>query len=382
MTETSQITTEGGRETWRIFFLPHNPYDARTARELFAEYNLTVITVDDLSDLVDEVGYSADCLLIAEEGLRTTDYHRLIASLQDQPEWSDLPVIIATRGDSSSKRAWRLMQDANVTLVERPLHIKTLVSLIRAALRDRARQYQLRQSIINRDRFLSMVGHELRNPLTSIKLALDLLNSTDNPALEIIENQYRTLERIVDDIRDLGQISQGVVTFDKTRLDLVDIVQDTIDAFASIAKREGLELHQDLPDLPLWVQGDPVRLGQVLGNLLSNAIRYTPEGGVIEVQAQRLSELAAVIVRDSGIGIPPEKLDNIFDLFTRVQSDRPMGKEGLGLGLNLAHSIVNAHDGQLIAESEGPGKGSEFSFYLPLSDPPPEYTDEPRLSPP
>jgi signal transduction histidine kinase len=375
VTETGRMTIEEGDDSPKIIFLADNPYDIETTQALLREYGLGLHPASDLARVVDELDDDPDCLVLVEEGLRSQHFDFLLNALENQPAWSDLPILVITRGDSSSHRAWQLMQVANVTLVERPLHTDTLVSLIRSALRDRSRQHEIRQSITNRDRFLSMVGHELRNPLTSIKLALDLIDDADNPALTIIRNQYRNLERIVDDIRDLGQISQGVITFDKERLDLADLVDETVDAFASIAEQEGLDLHTELPDIPIWVHGDPVRLAQVLGNLLSNAIRYTPEGGYIEVETRLLGEIALVTVRDSGIGIPPEELSNIFDLFTRIQSRRKGGEDGLGLGLNLAHSIVKAHEGHLVATSEGRDMGSEFSLYLPTTDPPPKHTD-------
>ena len=278
MSETGQLTTGETPRSKRVLFLPHNPHDAASARELFAEHDVELAAVEDLAALLDEAGHNAGCLLIAEEKLHHRGFSRLAEYLEGQPEWSDLPVIIATREERVNQRVWHLTKIANVTVVERPVRIQTLLAVVRAALRDRDRQYELRDSIAHRDRFLAMVSHELRNPLTSILLALQLQDGTDNPSVEVIQRQTHNIQRIVDDLRDISRIQRGEISFDRQQLDLVDITDEVVEDFAPIADNQGLELNVNLPDGPLRVQGDPMRLGQVLGNLLSNAIRYTPEG--------------------------------------------------------------------------------------------------------
>lgn len=363
------MTTETGQVSGRVIFLPDNPHDAETAGEVFDEYDIEICPVDTLKELVDEARRGAGCLLVVEEGLQGPEIDEFIAFLEQQPEWSDLPVLIATRKGSSSRRAWRLTEIANVTIIERPLHIQTLVSLIRSALRDRHRQYEIRQSIANRDNFLAMVHHELRNPLAAISLATQLFDDIENSAVEIIKRQTQNLENIIDDLREVSQIRRGKLSFDRARLDLVDLVDDTIDAFEPIAADHNLELTVDLPDDPVWVDGDVGRLGQVLANLVSNAIRYTPEEGRIDVEARRRGDLAVVTVADTGIGIPSDKLDHIFDLFSTAHEERGAGSEGLGLGLNLAYNIVLAHDGELVVESAGESRGAKFSICLPVAEP-------------
>lgn len=376
MSVASHRTSEHESTSHHILFLPDNPYDVETAREVFTAYDVHITAVQSLAALIENTDDTVDCLLLVEEALQSPHFDRLKTFLEQQPAWSDLPLIITTRSDSKSHRAWQLIPIANITLVERPLPIRTLISLVLSALRDRLRQYEIRQSITNRDHFMAMVGHELRNPLTSISLALQLLDDTEHPVLEILHTQTENLKRIVDDLRELGRITRGELAFDKTHVDLVELTKETTQAFIPIATNQSMTLEIDLPDSPIWIYGDLVRLRQVLGNLLSNAIRYTPEEGYIHVRARSIGETATVTVSDSGIGIPPEDLDHIFDLFTQAHRDTTGSREGLGLGLSLANSIVLEHGGELIADSPGRGMGSTFSLHLPLSDPPTEATED------
>ena len=250
-----------------------------------------------------------------------------------------------------------------------PFPINTLISAVKSALYDRHRQYEIRQSIANRDNFLAMVAHEIRNPLTIISLATQILDATPPGAVDTIKRQVCNLERITDDLRDVSKFSQGNVSYENERLDLLDVMGETVSAFAPIAEEQGLELIVELPDDdPLWADGDAVRLGQVVGNLLSNAIRYTPEGGRIEVEARRRGELVVVRVQDTGIGIAADKLEDIFDLFNRAHDGIGAGNQGMGLGLNLALNITQAHGGELIAESGGEGEGTRFSLCLPAAE--------------
>ena len=370
MSQTGLVRMEQGEPLRRVLFLPDNPHDAETADEIFDEYEIQIDAVKTLGGLVEEAREGASCLLVAEEALKGPDLDVFMGFLQEQPEWSDLPVLIVTRKDPPSQGIWRLTEIANVAIIKRPLPIRTLVSLLKSALRDRKRQYEIRQSIANRDHFLAMVHHEIRNPLTAISLATQLLRGEDQQVIGIIKRQSESLERIINDLRDVSQVRSGSLRFERTRLDLVQLVRETIVAFAPIAAENNLKLTFQLPDRPLWVTGDCGRLSQVLGNIISNGIRYTPEGGRIEVKAQLRGDLAVVTITDTGVGIPKDKLDNIFELFSTAHEGKSIGKEGMGLGLHLASSIVEAHEGKLLAESAGEGQGATFSVWLPLVDPP------------
>ncbi|MFW5966108.1 MAG: response regulator [Persicimonas sp.] len=369
MTRNEQMLVEQAKESQRVLFLPQNPHDAPTAREVFATADIELCPCANLAELVEAYDEGVGCLLLADEMLEHPDIGRLVGRLEEQPSWSDIPVLVVTRAERLSTPGQHLAAVANATLIERPVRIKSLVSTVRAALRDRRRQYDLRRSITNRDQFLAMLGHELRNPLAAIVLAVEQLRLEDieSPAIEIVRRQSANLERIVDDLLEVSRISRGVISFEKERVDLADIARKTVDAFTPIAAEQDLEMVASLPDEPVWVEGDTVRLEQVMGNLLSNAVRYTPAGGRIEAAVRRDEDKAIASVRDTGIGIAPAEIGGIFDLFAQATGESGRDEGGLGLGLSLAHSIVKQHDGKLDAHSEGKGKGSEFRVVLPTA---------------
>lgn len=363
------MISERGDESQRILFLPQNPYDAQTARELFSEIGVEVIACDDLRALVEELKRGAGCLLLTTERLGEDDFKRLQCFVESQPAWSDLPILLVTRGETLNAPTSKLLEIANASLIDRPVRVKSLLSTVQSALRDRRRQYEIRRSIANRDSFLAMLGHELRNPLAAIVLALEELEENDAsaPALGIIRRQSGNLERIVDDLLEVSRISRGTMSFDKRPVDAVEVVRETTAAFSQLAQKQDLAMRVTVPDEQNVVDGDSVRLQQALGNLLSNAVRYTPDGGTIEVDVRREGEQVVISVQDPGMGIPEEMLDRVFDLFAQAHGEFSRREGGLGLGLSLANSIVEAHDGQLTAESGGEGLGSRFSIRLPLS---------------
>lgn len=379
MPETKRMMSEEEHdESLRVLFLPQNPHDAQTAREVFSAADVELCPVDDLSAMLTEFDRGAGVLIVAEEKLHHPSFDQFVTQLDAQPAWSDLPVLLVTRPGQSSELVGGLTELANTTLIERPVRFKPLLSSVHAALGDRRRQYDIRRSIANRDRFLAMLGHELRNPLAAIILALEQLDARNggDPAVNIIRRQSGNLERIIDDLLEVSRISRGVISFDLERVDLVEIVCETVDAFKNIAAQQQLELTVTLPDTALWIEGDSVRLEQVLGNLLSNAVRYTPQGGHIHVEAGREEDQVVASVRDTGMGIPAEMIESIFELFAQAHDDFSRREGGLGLGLSLAHSIIQEHGGEIIAESAGKGLGSGFSIRLPSAAPGPEFRDD------
>lgn len=236
---------------------------------------------------------------------------------------------------------------------------------------------ELRHNSEAKDQFLAMLGHELRNPLSALRTALELLRLQPAPAsagagaervLEIMDRQLHHLTRLVDDLLDVSHMMRGHIELRRAPVDLAAIVAGTVE---SVARPSGSEhvVSVTVPPDPVLVDGDAVRLEQVVTNLLSNALRYTPGGGHVAVAVAREGDRAILRVRDDGIGIPPEMLGRIFDLFTQAsrRTDRP--SEGLGLGLTLVRRAVEMHGGAVRAASEGPGRGSEFTVELPLLAP-------------
>jgi PAS domain S-box-containing protein len=220
--------------------------------------------------------------------------------------------------------------------------------------------------------FLAMLAHELRNPLAPIRNAANLLHSASIGAeqlawcRDIIDRQVTHLARLVDDLLDISRITTGKIKLERTPVDINVIVAQAIESTraAFAAKQQTLKVNLD-PGA-IRVEGDITRLSQVIVNLLNNATKYTPKGGLIEVNSAREGEYAVIKVRDSGIGIPAHLLDKVFDLF--IQGDRTLDRSegGLGIGLTLVRRIVTMHGGRVEAASAGPGKGSEFTLWLPV----------------
>jgi signal transduction histidine kinase/DNA-binding response OmpR family regulator len=233
-----------------------------------------------------------------------------------------------------------------------------------------------------KDEFLAMLSHELRNPLAPIRNAVEVIRRLAPHdaklmwATDITDRQVRQLTRLVDELLDVARISQGKIVLRPEALDLAALLAECVEAQRpAIAARRQM-LNQSLPSVPLWVQGDSARLQQVISNLLSNAVKYTPDGGQLFVGAWIEAGQAVVSVRDNGIGIEPELLPRVFDLFEQGQRSLDRSQGGLGVGLTLVQRLVRLHGGRVEARSAGPGQGSEFRVCLPwLGQAAPEKPD-------
>ena len=220
-----------------------------------------------------------------------------------------------------------------------------------------------------------MLAHELRNPLAPIIHAVHLLQSSDSvvPASKLhqmIERQTQNLVRLVDELLDVARISRGTIELRREPMDLVAVVREAAEAARPRAAKLQVELSLALPDTPVRVDGDSVRLEQVISNLLENAAKYTNPGGRIALSLTQDHAEAILRVRDTGIGLAPERLENIFDLFTQVDSSLARTSGGLGLGLTVVRRVLALHGGRIEARSAGLGEGSEFIVRLPIDSPP------------
>jgi signal transduction histidine kinase/DNA-binding response OmpR family regulator len=250
------------------------------------------------------------------------------------------------------------------------IHAVEITDSVAARRRSEALARQLLETDRSKDEFLAILGHELRNPLAPILNALQLMRARSaDPSTEaertVIERQVRHLSRLVDDLLDVSRATMGKIDLRKERLDLATVVARAVEmAQPSIdAKRHHLEVA--VPAGALLVEGDPVRLAQVVANLLQNAAKYTDPGGNIRVDGRRESGEMILTVRDDGRGIPEERLASMFELF--VQGEEGLSEGGLGIGLTLVRSLVQLHGGSVQAFSEGPGRGTEFVIRLPAS---------------
>ncbi len=235
---------------------------------------------------------------------------------------------------------------------------------------------EVEQASRAKDDFLAMLGHELRNPLAPIVTALELMRTKPDAAhpraLSIIERQVKHLVRLVDDLLDVSRIAQGKVALDKERLEMRELVARAIEISEPLLAERRHQITTDVAQ-DLVVHGDSVRLSQVIANLLNNAAKYTEPGGHIAVSAREFGGDIEIRVKDDGMGIAPDMLPRVFDLFTQERQTIDRSQGGLGLGLAIVRSIVKLHGGSVEAHSAGAGQGSEFVIRLPrsASDPAP-----------
>lgn len=238
---------------------------------------------------------------------------------------------------------------------------------------------RLREEHRRKDEFLAMLAHELRNPLAPIRSGLELLSlsGVEHESIPVMREQTAHLVRLVDDLLDVSRIVQGKIRLQPKAVQLGEIITHTVEATKPMAAEQQQHIEVALPDQPVWVQGDRVRLSQCLTNLLHNAIKYTEPGGRIWVSLAQEGDQAELAVEDDGIGIEPELLPHLFDLFTQADRSLERSKGGLGIGLTLVRSLVEAHGGSITAHSGGLGEGSEFLIRLPTCEPDPA-AEEPQ----
>jgi signal transduction histidine kinase len=244
----------------------------------------------------------------------------------------------------------------------------------RLAAELRARAEALADSDRRKDEFLAMLAHELRNPLGAIANASYLLEQVGpgQPqgarSVAIIRRQIQHLVRMVDDLLDVSRITRGKVELRRAPLDLREVVHHAVETTRPLMEAKGHAVEVVLPDEPVPLFADVTRLEQVLANLLRNAAKYTGEGGQIEVAVRRTGNEAMLVVCDNGIGIAPELLPRVFDLFTQGEQDLDRSGAGLGIGLTLVRRLVEMHGGRVEARSDGPGRGTEVLIWLPIGE--------------
>jgi PAS domain S-box-containing protein len=237
----------------------------------------------------------------------------------------------------------------------------TALKLVQQELQDADRQ---------KDEFLATLAHELRNPMAPIRYAAAMLRPDAAPevlehARATIARQSGQMARLLDDLLDMSRITRNVIHLERGTLDLRALVADAIDAIRPVVQQHGQTVSSQAPEAPVWVDGDPLRIVQVVGNLLNNACKYTPAGGRIEVSVEVDGPRALVRVKDDGVGLTPEMLPKVFDLFSQVHKGLTASKGGLGIGLAVAKRLTELHGGTLAVRSEGLGRGAEFTLALP-----------------
>jgi PAS domain S-box-containing protein len=491
----------------RVLILGSSAHEQPFPRATRERLPFDVVLLEDVDRLAQEMAHGVGVLVLVEEALSDSVVQRITELLTRQPNWSDLPVVVLTRPGADSIEhpdTWERL--GNVTLLERPVRAGALISLLRAALRTRERQYEIRgytgerdtadrvrallaaivessddaivskslQGIImswntgaerlfgytaeeaigrpitmiipkerleeeqrilaqisqgerlehfetervtksgkriplsltvspirnslgqiigaskvarditarkqleaeqeeanrRKDEFLATLAHELRNPLAPIRNALNVLANGSPGSFErvraIMERQVDHMVRLVDDLLELSRITRGKIELRREPVDLGQVVRTAVETSRPLIDVAGHRLTIDLPSEPLALHADPVRISQILSNLLNNSAKYTPHGGEIRLTARREGLSVVITVSDNGIGIAPEALPRVFDMFMQGDSTNRQPEGGLGIGLTLVRSLVQMHGGSVEATSEGLGRGSEFHIRLPL----------------
>lgn len=361
-----------GAEGQRVLICAPFGRDAELSATVLKKAGIDCFICKNIADVVKELAVGAGALLTVEDVVAPGRSCALEEFIAQQPTWSDLPILVLTRVANDlhwSADAYRRLR--NLSLLESPIRPSTLISAVRAAVRARERQYQVFEADRRKDEFLAMLGHELRNPLAPIGAAAQLLKLASEDvgkvkmASQIIARQVKHMTSLIDDLLDVARVTRGLITLDREAIDIRQILSEAVEQVEPILQSKGHALDMQLPASTLNVEGDHKRLVQVFANVLQNAVKYTPNGGRIEVVLSVRDHDLSVRIADNGIGMTPEMVTHVFDLFAQAERSADRSQGGLGLGLSIVDSLIRSHGGSVEASSEGLGLGSVFTIRLP-----------------
>lgn len=298
-----------------------------------------------------------------------------------------IPIIFVTAGAASNQRRFRGYEAGAVDFIQKPIeaHILRSKANVFFDLYEQRRQIEaqrdeleaaaqaLRRADRHKDNFLAVLAHELRNPVAALGGGLHLLNK-DIPAERArdirtrMERMLDHLTHLVDDLLDVSRVSQGKIVLKKAKVELGEVLQSAIDASQHNLEAAGHSFVTDLPDRPIWLDGDHTRLAQIVSNLLNNAAKYTPSGGTVSLAAEACEGWATITVSDTGVGVPADMQSRIFEIFAQVEDHLGKAQGGLGIGLALVKQLVSLHGGAITVTSAGENRGSAFSVRLPVME--------------
>jgi signal transduction histidine kinase len=325
-------------------------------------------------------------IIVLDVNIPDMDGLEVARLVREHKRYREIPILFVSALDDPERieRAYALgavdyISDPSVPGVVRS-KLKVFIDLILAQRQahalERERMAALAAQEANRrkDDFIATLSHELRNPLAPLRNVVHLLRKrfAQEPTIEtacgVLERQVKRMTVLIDDLSDVARITQGKIRLERARVDLREVLSTCIESTQPLITQRRQLLSVDIGEEPIWVEADPTRLAQVFSNLLTNASKYTPEQGAIWLEARPNHSQAVIAVRDNGIGVEPELLQRVFDLF--VQSERSVQHRqgGLGIGLALVKELVQMHDGKVELLSEGTGKGTLVRVRLPLRD--------------
>jgi two-component system, sensor histidine kinase len=397
----------------RILVLMPSERDVERTVQMLNEAYLVSFACSEIKELCAEFRTGAGALLVTEEILKADTSKEIEQALRSQPAWSTVPLVLVAR-----ERAAESLQGGpaggypSVTILERPVRARALISALQSGLRGRRNQYQVREALRalerqslelaeqderlrsalatlsdqtqqlraadrSKDEFLATLAHELRNPLAPITAGLSVLERTREPnqlehTLGIMRRQVSHMVRLIDDLLDVSRITTGKLELKIERFPLRSAIDAAVEASLPGLSRGRHALRLDITTENLHLDADHTRVAQVVSNLLSNACKYTPNGGNVELLVRREDNEVVIQVKDDGIGIPPDRLEEIFQMFGQVGHAIDRSQDGLGIGLALVRRLVQMHGGRVTANSDGPGKGSTFTVRLPAAEAPAE----------
>jgi signal transduction histidine kinase/ActR/RegA family two-component response regulator len=357
----------------RILIYAPTGQDAPLAAKVMATAAINSHVCRTLTELSAQMALGVGAVLTVEEALEMGGYKLLQEWVARQPDWSDLPIVLLTHRGADSQTVRKAVAGlGNLSLMERPVRTLTLITALHSTLRARNKQYQVREAARRKDEFLASLGHELRNPLAPIRTSVSLLTHLYPDAApvarirDMVERQVRLLTRLVDDLLDVARITSGKITLQRQLVSLAAVMNHVSELCAQAASAKRIHVAWQLPSSEIMLDADYARMVQIFANILSNAVKFTPQGGNVVVRASAEEQVLVVSLRDNGIGLDAETIPRIFRMFEQSKTVSGQFSSGLGIGLSLSRQFAEMHGGTVEAHSEGAGMGSEFIIRLPV----------------
>jgi len=354
----------------RVLVVEDNPDMNRFVAECLSR-DYDVVTAFDGREGIEQALRFDPMVVVSDIMMPHVSGVEMVAEMRARPELQHTPILLLSAKADEELRVELLDNGAQDFIVkpfsERDLRVRVHNLVLGAQARASAERANRAK-----DEFLAMLGHELRNPLSPILTALQLMKLRGEAGSErertVIERQVSHLTRLVDDLLDVSRIARGRVELKTEIVEVAEVVAKAIEMASPLLEQRNHTLKVDVPRRGLRVDGDTTRLGQVISNLLTNAAKYTPPNGMVTMRAEQVDDEVVLSVRDTGIGISPEVLPRIFDLFVQERQALDRSQGGLGIGLTIVRSLIERHGGSVSARSDGRGKGSEFIIRLPLEE--------------
>jgi signal transduction histidine kinase len=343
---------------------------------LLVDYRLGRIDGPSLIQTAIRLGCTAPMILLTGQEERAIDLEAMQIEAADFLEKGRLDSAMLARSIRYALQGKRHSDQLERRVEERTMELALANKALQAEVAERIRTEEaLRELDRRKDGFLSTMAHELRNPLVPIRNALEIMRLSKDQAMIVessramIERQIKQIVRLIDDLLDVARISRGTIQLRKEQVEVSRVVADAVESCRSQIDRAGHLLTVSLPADTIFVDADPTRLTQILLNLLDNAIKYTEPGGRISLTVACDDGDVVLRVNDTGLGIPADMIDRVFEFFTQVSRSPDGPQSGLGIGLALVKTLVQLHGGSVEVRSAGPRQGSEFIVRLPLATP-------------